>query len=204
MRSRTRMTSRRVLAALALPLVALVSAPRRPPPLEPLATATPFEVLAHGFADLRGIVVDESGRVHVVDHDSGTLVRVGRLGDPAIVATGLDGPVGLALAPDGALLVAEERGGRVVRVQPGGSVVPVADGLRRPRWLATGDGGVVYVSAGSLPADRTSTRSPAICSRSAAAICERPALCTHTKRTLMARTYTRGVHRLQMWVVNST
>src|SRR5919107_2640358 len=39
-------------------------------------------------------------------------------------------------------------------------------------------------SAGSEPAERTSTVSPASCRSQPAAICERPALCTQTNRTL--------------------
>jgi len=38
-------------------------------------------------------------------------------------------------------------------------------------------------SAGIEPAERTSMRSPAMSRRNPAAICERPALCTQTKRT---------------------
>src|SRR6266545_5467999 len=39
-------------------------------------------------------------------------------------------------------------------------------------------------SEGIVPAERTSTRPSPICRRKAAAICERPALWTHTKRTI--------------------
>jgi glucose/arabinose dehydrogenase len=38
--------------------------------------------------------------------------------DPAVLATGLDSPVGLALLPDGTALVGERTTGRIVRVQP--------------------------------------------------------------------------------------
>src|SRR5260370_11681221 len=40
------------------------------------------------------------------------------------------------------------------------------------------------VLAGSEPPEKTSTRSPARCLRQPAAICERPALCTHRNMTL--------------------
>src|SRR4051812_31271974 len=40
------------------------------------------------------------------------------------------------------------------------------------------------VLAGSEPPEKTSTRSPDRCFSQAAAICERPALCTHRNRTL--------------------
>src|SRR5690349_2443924 len=39
-------------------------------------------------------------------------------------------------------------------------------------------------AAGADPADRTSTAPPDSADRNPAAICDRPALCTHTKRTL--------------------
>src|SRR3954447_1447820 len=42
----------------------------------------------------------------------------------------------------------------------------------------------LILSAGSDPADRTVTLSPARCLRYPAAICERPALCTQTNRTV--------------------
>src|SRR4051794_12213242 len=46
----------------------------------------------------------------------------------------------------------------------------------------------LMVSAGALPADRTWTCRPERQRSSPAAICERPALCTHTNRTsIMAR-----------------
>src|SRR4051812_9220831 len=38
-------------------------------------------------------------------------------------------------------------------------------------------------SAGAEPAECTTTRSPPWCTRKAAAICDRPALCTHTNST---------------------
>src|SRR5438105_3681687 len=51
-------------------------------------------------------------------------------------------------------------------------------------WTATG----LTSAAGSVPADSTSTRSPARCLRKPAAIWLRPALWTHTKRTAVRPT----------------
>src|SRR5689334_4191053 len=50
----------------------------------------------------------------------------------------------------------------------------------RMAWTAAG----LTVSAGAEPAERTSIRSPARWRSQPAAICERPALCTQTNRTL--------------------
>src|ERR1700758_5110976 len=50
-------------------------------------------------------------------------------------------------------------------------------------------------SAGSVPAQRTSMRSRARCVSSAAAIWERPALCTHTNKTLGLAAITRRSNR---------
>src|ERR1700756_1926086 len=54
--------------------------------------------------------------------------------------------------------------------------------------MATG----LICSAGSVPAERTSMRSRARCISSAAAIWERPALCTHTNKTLGLAAITRN------------
>ena len=53
---------------------------------------------------------------------------------------------------------------------PSSAIASIATGLIR--------------SFGSEPADSTSTRSPASARRKPAAICERPALCTQTNRTV--------------------
>ncbi len=120
----------------------------------PLTALAPVEVVADGFRDLRGLVVDARGNVVVADRDTGTLTRLGPNGARAVVATGLERPIGLAVDPTGLLLVAEEKAGRVVRVEATGRRTPVLVGVKQPRWLAVRDDGTVFVSARRLTRDR--------------------------------------------------
>src|SRR5204862_6274734 len=75
------------------------------------------------------------------------VLRLDGPGPVRIVATGLRGPLGIALDNTGGLLVAEEEAGRVVHVSRDGRLSMVASGLERPRWLAVADDGPIYVSA---------------------------------------------------------
>jgi len=106
---------------------------------KPLAALAPFETYADGFADLRGIVVDDTGTVYVADRAAGTVVRVTPHGARVVVAGGLERPVGLARDSSGRLLVAEERGARVVRLNANGTRTPLVTGITHPRWLAVRD-----------------------------------------------------------------
>ena len=68
------------------------------------------------------------------DWAAGTVVQIVKGGQPvkppAVVASGLKGPEGLAVAPDGSLLVVESLAGKLSRIAlPGGAVSTVAEGL---------------------------------------------------------------------------
>ncbi|AKZ59949.1 hypothetical protein SAM23877_6904 [Streptomyces ambofaciens ATCC 23877] len=68
-------------------------------------------------------------------------------------ATGLDRPLGVAVAPDGALVVAEAGAGRVIAIGHGDTTTVLAEGLVRPADVAFDGGGRCYVSdegAGSV------------------------------------------------------
>ena len=100
------------------------------------------------------------------DWAAGTVVQIVKGGQqvtpPAVVASGLKGPEGLAVAPDGSLLVVEGQAGRLSRISlPGGTVSTVAEGLEigaagpptmPPVWLldgvAVGPSGAIYVGGG--------------------------------------------------------
>ncbi|HYE92855.1 MAG TPA: hypothetical protein VEA38_17625, partial [Terriglobales bacterium] len=114
-----------------------------------IAALAPVDVLADGFGDVVGLVVDRDDAVFVSDRRAGTVTRLTPDGRRRTVASGLSKPAGLALDAHGALLVAEERAGRVVRLDANGRRTTLVDGLRAPRWLAV-DGETVYLAAHRL------------------------------------------------------
>ncbi len=120
-------------------------------PPQPIIALAPFEIVADGFASLRGIAVDADDRLYLADRENGTVTRIGADGT-RVIARRLERPVGIALDPEGRVLVAEERGGRVVRLDPGGPT-PIAQDIKQPRWLAVSERGTVYVSARRLTRD---------------------------------------------------
>ena len=107
----------------------------------------PVELVASGFADLAGLVVDGTGTVLVADRRAGTVTRITPDQRHATIASHLGQPTGLALDEVGRLLIAEEAAGRVVRVEADGRKRTIIAGLKSPRWLVVDDAGTVYVSA---------------------------------------------------------
>src|SRR5206468_292373 len=137
----------RALVALVLTLAGLAPSAAAEQSVSALA---PFETLADGFVDVRGIVVDAAGDVFVADRESGIVWRIASDGTRVAVATGLERPVGLALDPRGRLLIAEERAARVARVEADGSLTTLVSGVKQPRWLAVREDGTLYMSARHL------------------------------------------------------
>src|SRR5256886_2485635 len=137
----------RALVALVLTLAGLAPSAAAEQSVSALA---PFETLADGFVDVRGIVVDAAGDVFVADRASGIVWRIASDGTRVAVATGLERPVGLALDPRGRLLIAEERAARVARVEADGSLTTLVSGVKQPRWLAVREDGTLYMSARHL------------------------------------------------------
>ena len=75
------------------------------------------------------------------DWAAGTVVQIVKGGQqvkpPAVVASGLKGPEGLAIAPDGSLLVVESLAGKLSRIAlPGGTVSTIAEGSGARRGRA--------------------------------------------------------------------
>ncbi len=137
----------RALVALVLTLAGLAPSAAAEQSVSALA---PFETLADGFVDVRGIVVDAAGDVFVADRASGIVWRIASDGTRVAVATGLERPVGLALDPRGRLLIAEERAARVARVEADGSLTTLVSGVKQPRWLAVREDGTLSVFAGGF------------------------------------------------------
>jgi len=140
-----------MLRTLALALITTSVTGTAIAPPRPIASLAPVEILAEGFARLRGIAIDADDTVYVSDRESGTVTRLSSEGR-RVVARRLERPVGLAFDHDGRILVAEERAGRVVRLDPDGPT-PLARGIKQPRWLAVSEDGTVYVSARRLTRD---------------------------------------------------
>ena len=92
------------------------------------------------------------GSVVVADYTTGTLTRLapGRSREKTEIATGLDGPVGLAAAGDD-LYVSEYDAGRIWRIDlRDGARQLVTEGLDRPEGLAlTGDGQLLVAETGT-------------------------------------------------------
>jgi sugar lactone lactonase YvrE len=115
-----------------------------------VAALAPVEVVAGGFAEPAGLVVDGESNVLVADHRAGTVIRIAPDHRRTIVASRLARPTGLALDEAGRLLIAEEGAGRVTRLEVDGRKTTLVAGLGEPRWLAVDDLGTVYVSARRL------------------------------------------------------
>jgi glucose/arabinose dehydrogenase len=100
------------------------------------------EVLADGFDQLYGVAVGSAGVV-VTEFGTGRVLGV-RAGTVEVLAAGLAGPVGIAVADGhGTYLVAESGAGRVVRVAASGTET-VIDGLARPQGILVA-GDLLYV-----------------------------------------------------------
>jgi sugar lactone lactonase YvrE len=138
--------SRTAVVGLALALTTSTGAARS----HHVIAFAPVEVLADGFADLAGLVVDAAGNVLVADRRAGTVTRIAPDHRRATIAAGLVHPAGLALDEAGRLLVTEETAGRVVRVEADGRRTTLITGLKAPRWVAVDDAGTVYVAARRL------------------------------------------------------
>ncbi len=93
------------------------------------------QVVAAGRDRLMGIHGD-AGRAVVAEAGAGRLLQIDRDGEVAVLAEGLDEPMGVAPAPDGGHIVSEAGSGRVVSVADDGTLSPVLEGLDRPQGVA--------------------------------------------------------------------
>ncbi|MBI4523489.1 MAG: hypothetical protein HY695_06725, partial [Deltaproteobacteria bacterium] len=109
----------------------------------------PVEIVAEGFREPMGVVVDASDAVFVSDQKTGEVVKI--VGNEVFpVLKGLNNPVGLAFDPQGRLLIAEEASGKLLRLELNGSLTVLAQGLRQPRWIAAAEDGTIFVSIKGL------------------------------------------------------
>jgi sugar lactone lactonase YvrE len=104
------------------------------------------EVLAEGFDQLYGVALGPTGAV-CAELGTGRVLSVNS-GQVDVLASGLQDPVGVAIAPDGSPLVAESAAGRVVKLTGSGTDV-VVDGLQTPQGLVVRDEQIYVVDAGA-------------------------------------------------------
>jgi sugar lactone lactonase YvrE len=104
------------------------------------------DYLADGFDQLYGIAIGPGDIIVFAELGTGR-VHALRSGNTEVLASDLQGPVGVAFDSTGSPLVAESGAGRVVRL--GGSRETVIDGLQRPQGILVADGILYIVDAGA-------------------------------------------------------
>jgi sugar lactone lactonase YvrE len=93
------------------------------------------------LGDPFGVAADEEGTIFVADGIAGQIFRLAKDAPPAVVASGLDMPSAVAVAPDGALVVANTGAHTVVRVDPETGAVEVVAGAAGASGLVDGTRG---------------------------------------------------------------
>jgi len=117
----------------------------------------PFEIVADGFREPMGVVVDEEGVVYLSDRKRGKVFEVTN-GEVETLVRYLKRPVGLAFDSEGHLLIVEEDEGRLLRLDADGNLTVVAEGMKEPRWVVVAEDGTIYISAEGLRSKRKSSR----------------------------------------------
>ena len=107
------------------------------------------EVVANGFKEPTGIVVDPSGALFVSDRKTGEVLKI-TAGETHPLITHLKRPVGLSFDANGRLLIVEEKSGSLLRLEPDSTLTVLAQGMKRPRWVARAEDGTLYLSAKGL------------------------------------------------------
>jgi sugar lactone lactonase YvrE len=107
------------------------------------------DYLADGFDQLYGVAVGPGDNIVFAELGTGRVHSL-RSGNTEVLASDLQGPVGVAFDSTGSPLVAESGAGRVVRL--GGtseSSETVVDGLQRPQGIVVADETLYIVDAGA-------------------------------------------------------
>jgi len=109
--------------------------------------ALPFS----GLHNPRGVAVDNTGAVYVVDTGNNRVLKLptGATAPTTLPFTGLNNPEGVAVDSTGALYVADSGNGRVLKL-PAGATTPITlpfTGFTDPEGVAVDSAGAVYVVA---------------------------------------------------------
>jgi sugar lactone lactonase YvrE len=121
--------------------------PTRVCPGTTVAAGLSCVILGDPLAAPRDVWVTRDGGIYVTEMGAGTIVRLD--GERfTVVASGLEGPIGLREAPDGALLVGLEGGRAVARVdRTTGALTVLAGDLGNVTYLTLDAAGAIYASA---------------------------------------------------------
>ncbi|MGI9294927.1 MAG: hypothetical protein ACR2PS_13155, partial [Pseudomonadales bacterium] len=104
------------------------------------------EVLASGFDQLMGVVMNDNSAVICAEYGAGRVLGI-ESGNVTELATGLDKPMGVAIDADGTCYVAESGAGRVIKLSDKQADTFV-DGLQEPQGLAIHDGKLLIIDVG--------------------------------------------------------
>lgn len=120
-----------------------------PSDLSDIDALAPVELVAQGFREPTGVVVDQTGVIFVSDRKTGEILKIVS-GHISRLVTSLKRPVGLSFDGEGRLLIVEEKSGSLLRLEPDNRLTVLAQGIKRPRWIAVAEDGTIYITAKGL------------------------------------------------------
>lgn len=119
--------------------------------LDPDAEASEFAKVPYalGLAPLTdgGFIVASIGENNAAD---GAVYRVDAQGNASELATGIDSPNFVAIAPDGAALISDDFDTRVFRVTPDGQLSVIIEAIESPNGLAYSPDGAFFYAASTF------------------------------------------------------
>ena len=100
--------------------------------------------IGSGFVQPIALAVDSSGNLYVADAAIQSLYKVTPAGTQTVIATGLVGVSGVALAADGTAYLAVA--GHIVKISPGGVSSVFANSSAQPGGIAVSANGTIYLA----------------------------------------------------------
>ncbi len=100
-----------------------------------------------GFPGMvRGLCAGPGGNLYLTTTVGGVASFDPQTHSAAVLASGLDRPLGIVRSPHGSMIVVENGTGRVFELLDGGELKPLAGGLNSPTAVAVAPNGACYVS----------------------------------------------------------